>query len=81
MQSKIDQEVREIIDQCYKNSQKILKQNKEKLDQVAEALLSRETLEGEQFEAIMSERKGSRSIRQKKDVEKKTKRAKTTGQA
>ncbi len=57
MQGKIDNEVKRIIDKCYKDAQKILKLNKERLDRVAEALLSKETLEGEEFEAIMSKTK------------------------
>ncbi len=60
MQSRIDNEVKKIIDGCYKNAQKILKQNRTKLDRVAESLLSRETLEGDQFEELMKAKDGER---------------------
>ena len=60
MQAKIDGEVRRIIDEAYKNAQRILKQNRSKLDKVAGKLLLKETLEGDEFEAIM---KGTRGIK------------------
>ena len=53
MQSKIDREVKLIIDKCYKHAQAILKKLKDNLDNVAQALLSKETLESEDFEKIM----------------------------
>lgn len=53
MQSKIDREVKLIIDKCYKHSQAILKKLKDKLDKVAQELLFKETLESEDFEKIM----------------------------
>ena len=53
MAGKIDAEVKKIVDQCYKNAVKILKENKKKLDKVAEALLAKETIEQEEFEKIM----------------------------
>ncbi|MBI4091631.1 MAG: ATP-dependent metallopeptidase FtsH/Yme1/Tma family protein [Candidatus Levybacteria bacterium] len=60
MRAKIDAEVRHIIDEGYKSAQKILKQNKSKLDRVAEKLLSIETLEGEEFDAIMKGTRGTK---------------------
>ncbi|MBI3379923.1 ATP-dependent zinc metalloprotease FtsH [Candidatus Gottesmanbacteria bacterium] len=53
MQSKIDREVKLIIDDCYKKAQLILKKFKNKLDLVAEALIKRETLEREDFEKLI----------------------------
>ncbi len=53
MQSKIDSEVKKIIDGCYKKAQNILKKLKDKLDLVAEGLIKRETLESEDFEKLM----------------------------
>ncbi len=53
MQAKIDAEVKRIIDEAYKSAQRILKQNRAKLDKVAEKLLLKETLEGDEFGAIM----------------------------
>jgi len=67
MQAKIDNELRKIIDIAYQEAQKILKSNKPKLDKVAEALLKKETLEGEEFDEIMKAKDGERkSIRMAK---------------
>src|SRR6056297_44603 len=49
----IDEEVSNIISLCYNKAEKILKENKDKLKEVADALLERETLEKEQFEKII----------------------------
>jgi len=54
MQSKIDTEIRKIMDNAYVDAQKILKTNKSKLDAVAAVLLQKETIEGEEFEEIVS---------------------------
>lgn len=59
MQSKIDTEVKKIMDKCYIEALLILKKQKEKLDKVAEELLKKETLEGEEFEKIMGSVKTS----------------------
>jgi len=49
---KIDQEVREIVSQAYKQAKEILVTYKDKLIEVAEKLLEVETLSREQFEAM-----------------------------
>jgi cell division protease FtsH len=54
MQAKIDVEIRKIMDKAYADAQKILKENKAKLDKVAGVLLTKETLEGEEFIEMMS---------------------------
>jgi cell division protease FtsH len=51
--SKVDSEVGEIINDSFSNAKKILRGNKEKLDLVANELLQKETLEGEEFEEIV----------------------------
>lgn len=56
MQSKIDQEVKKIIDTGYKQALTILKKLRSKLDLLAEALLKKETLENEEFELLMGRR-------------------------
>ncbi len=57
MQSKIDAEIRKIMEKGYRDAQAVLKQNKAKLDMVAGVLLTKETLEGEEFLEIMSGKK------------------------
>ncbi|PIS14767.1 cell division protein FtsH [Candidatus Shapirobacteria bacterium CG09_land_8_20_14_0_10_39_12] len=53
MQAKVDREIGEITTSSYKSAQKILKDNKDKLDKIAKALLEKETLEEEEFEGLM----------------------------
>ncbi len=54
LQAKIDAEVSKIIDEAHKKATAILTKNRKKLDAVASALLTQETLEGEDFAKIMS---------------------------
>jgi cell division protease FtsH len=53
MQSKIDNEIQSIMDARYEIALATLKKNKAKLDAVAEELLKKEKLEGDEFDAIM----------------------------
>jgi len=55
MAKMIDDEVNRIIREAYNNTKRILTENKDKLTRIAEALLERETLEGQELEAIFSE--------------------------
>lgn len=57
MHTKIDTEVKKIIDSCYKQAQKILKMERVKLDKVAKELLEKETLESDEFEKIVGKKK------------------------
>ncbi len=57
MQTKIDAEIKKIIDTAHKQAQVILKNNKLKLDKVAKALLEKETLDTDEFEAIVGKKK------------------------
>ena len=50
--SKIDAEVRRIIEKAYADAEQLLKDHRDELDRVANALLEMETLDAEQFEAI-----------------------------
>ncbi|HEY4694818.1 MAG TPA: ATP-dependent zinc metalloprotease FtsH [Candidatus Nanoarchaeia archaeon] len=52
--SKVDEQVKKIIDQQFELAKKILVSNKKKLDLVAAELVKRETLEGDEFEALMT---------------------------
>jgi len=53
MQGKIDVEVKKLLDEGYRVAAGLLKKYKKKLDEVAEALIKKETLEGEEFTALM----------------------------
>ena len=50
--TEIDNEVRNIIEEAYSETVRILEENMDKLERVAQALLEVETLDGEQFEAL-----------------------------
>lgn len=50
---KIDGEVRQIIDTEYERARRLLQENRDKLDLVAKTLLERETLEADEFVALM----------------------------
>jgi cell division protease FtsH len=67
MQSKIDTEVRKIIEGRYDIALSTLKKNKLMLDAVAEELLKKEKLEGDEFDTIM---KSGEKISSKKTVKK-----------
>lgn len=50
----IDEEVRAIIDNCYKIATQLLTDNRDKLDNMAEALLEYETIDRSQIDEIMA---------------------------
>ena len=52
----IDQEIREIIDECYGTATKILHDNRDKLEAMALALMKYETIDSDQIDDIMSGR-------------------------
>lgn len=51
--SQIDDEIRKIVKECYAKTEKIIKENIEKLHEVAKYLLNNEKMNGEQFYALM----------------------------
>lgn len=53
MQSRIDVEVKKFIDEGYKTAYTVLKKLRKKLDSVAEELVKKETLEGDEFDKLM----------------------------
>lgn len=55
--SKIDEEIRKIITECYEKTEKILKNNMQKLHEVANFLILNEKITGEEFFALMGEEK------------------------
>ncbi|NLK65334.1 MAG: ATP-dependent metallopeptidase FtsH/Yme1/Tma family protein [Tissierellia bacterium] len=50
--AKIDKEMRRIIDTAYNKTEKLLSENIEKLHNVAQALLEKETISGKEFEIL-----------------------------
>ena len=56
---KIDAEVRSIIDGCYATAEKILEENRQKLEMMKDALLEYETIDKVQIDEIMAGRKPS----------------------
>lgn len=53
---KIDEEVRAIIDECYDRAERILEENRDKLEMMKDALLEYETIERAQIDDIMAGR-------------------------
>jgi len=49
----IDEEVRRIIQEAYQKAKEILTKNREKLDRLAQALMEKETLEGDELKAYL----------------------------
>jgi len=49
----IDAEVRRMIEECYQRAESLLIEHKEKLELVASTLMEKETLEADEFAALM----------------------------
>ncbi|MCL5981654.1 MAG: ATP-dependent zinc metalloprotease FtsH [Firmicutes bacterium] len=49
----IDKEIRATMDDCYKNAEEIIKNNRDKLDLLANGLLEQESLDAEEIAALM----------------------------
>jgi cell division protease FtsH len=54
MLSAIDKEVKKLIDAGYKTAVATVKKHKKQMDRIVEVLLKKETIEGEEFDALMS---------------------------
>lgn len=52
---KIDEEIRKVVDRAHKAAQKIISLHKAALTKIAETLVEKETLEGEEFYALIKE--------------------------
>ena len=52
--SKVDSEIRRILEECYAETRRILTENDDAFERVARALLLVETLDGEQFEKLFT---------------------------
>ncbi len=66
--SDIDAEVKNILDQAYREAQAILRQHRDQLDLVAAQLLERETLDGKTFAQLIGKRLPTDSKSPSRDV-------------
>ena len=73
--ARIDEEIRDIVDSCYKKCEKLLRDNFATLERVADALIEREKLSGEEFEKLfvneISDAKEETQKQEESDYEKK----------
>lgn len=53
----IDKEIRSIIEEAYERAKQILTDNRGKMDEIVKVLLEKETLEAEEFRALMADAK------------------------
>lgn len=58
--TEIDREIVRVLKECYDKAMNILKENRDALDEIAEFLISRETISGEQFMEIFDRVKQQR---------------------
>ncbi len=49
----IDTEIKKIIDQCYQECQKVIKENKSLLDKIVNLLLEKETINKEEIDLLV----------------------------
>lgn len=57
MQEKIDNAIKSILDKCHDMAVSLLRKHRQALDRIAEELVKRETIEGEEFEKLMGHKK------------------------
>jgi cell division protease FtsH len=67
----IDEEVKKIINRCYARSKDLLEHNREKLVEIAKALLEKEVLDSDEIEKIVGVKKASRE-KEEPETEKST---------
>ncbi len=53
--SRIDAQVRSIVEHCYDEARRIIRENREVVDRLVDLLIERETIDGEEFRRIVSE--------------------------
>jgi len=51
----IDESVRVMVKDCYKQTYSIISENREAMDKIVDLLIEKETLDGEEFVKILSE--------------------------
>lgn len=57
--AKIDKEVRKIVESSYARAERLLRENRDKLDRLAQSLIEKEVLEGEEIDEILGMKKES----------------------
>lgn len=60
--AEIDHEIRRIVEEAFEETKKIISENLDKLERVAQALLAVETLDGQQFEQLYTGEKSAEDI-------------------
>ncbi|MEH2141507.1 ATP-dependent zinc metalloprotease FtsH2 [Nostoc sp.] len=53
--SRIDGQVRTIVEECYENSKKLIRDNRTVTDRLVDLLIEKETIDGEEFRQIVAE--------------------------
>jgi cell division protease FtsH len=53
--SRIDSQVREIVEQCHQNARQIIRDNRVAIDRLVDLLIEKETIDGDEFRKILSE--------------------------
>ncbi|MEM8545593.1 MAG: cell division protein FtsH, partial [Cyanobacteria bacterium P01_H01_bin.119] len=53
--SRIDDQVRHIVEQCYEDAKRIVRENRLVIDRLTDLLIERETIDGDEFRQIVSE--------------------------
>ena len=77
----IDAEVKRIIDEAYKEAERLLTENRDILTRVAEALLLVETIDGEQFEELFTGAVSAEGLAEKVRLSEEEKKAKNAEEA
>ena len=67
--SEVDHEIRRLLEECYAETKKILQENDEAFERVAQALLLVETLDGDQFEKLFKGEADPEAIKREVDDE------------
>ena len=65
--SSIDEEIKRIIDECYANCEKLLNDNRDKLDNIANALIEHEKLDAKEFEEVFTNGALKSAVQEVKD--------------
>jgi len=70
MQTKIDEEIKKLVENSMDEARKILRENRKKLDELAEVLVKKESIDMKEFEEVM----GRREMKNKKQETRNKKR-------